>query len=50
MQREMELEDEDDEDDMEEVVPVMGSGDDAVVAEEYAAEIEGETSEAVEWE
>ena len=40
MQREMEMEEEQDED-MEDIVPVMGSGDDITAAEDFAAEVEG---------
>ncbi len=49
MQREMELEDEEDED-MEDIVPAMGTGEDAAAAEEYASEVETEAPEIVEWE
>ena len=40
MQREMDMEEEQDED-MEDIVPVMGSGDDITAAEDFAAEVEG---------
>ena len=49
MQRELELEAEEDED-MEDIVPAMGTSEDAAAAEEYAAEVESESAEIVEWE
>ena len=49
LQREMELED--DEDDMEDIVPAMGTANDLAAAEEFAAEMEfGGDLEIVEYE
>ncbi len=47
MQREMELEEEED-DDIEEIAPVMGTGDDLAIAEEFAADMNGADIEIVE--
>ena len=49
MQREMELEEEEDED-IEDIVPAMGSSEDIAAAEEFASEVESETPEIIEWE
>lgn len=47
MQREMELEEEED-DEIEEIAPVMGTGDDLAIAEEFAADMDGADIEIVE--
>ncbi len=47
MQREMELEEEED-DEIEEIAPVMGTGDDLAIAEEFAADMNGADIEIVE--